>query len=87
LHFNQSFTLCGRQSLFCIAKKSNQKTLVQKKAIAVHRSFSSQNAFSIALIMICLFISLKTGDRRTFDSSFTIACFLNGIPNQWQSFN
>jgi len=48
LHSIQYFVLCGRQLLFCIAQKSNQKTLVQKKAIAKHRSFSNQNAFSIA---------------------------------------
>ena len=35
-------------------KKSNQKTLVQKKAIAKHHSLQSQNAFSIALIFINL---------------------------------
>jgi hypothetical protein len=35
-------------------KKSNQKTLVQKKAIAVQRSLSCQNAYSIALVIIRL---------------------------------
>ncbi len=35
-------------------KKNNQKTLVQKKAIAVQRSLSCQNAYSIALVIIRL---------------------------------
>ncbi len=39
-----------------IQKKSNQKRPVQKKAIAKHRSFSSQNAFSIAKNFILLFL-------------------------------
>jgi hypothetical protein len=38
------------QILFALPKKY-PKTLVQKKAIAKHRSFSSQNAYSIALII------------------------------------
>jgi hypothetical protein len=41
---------------FFPVKKSKQKRPVQKKAIAKHRSFSSQNAFSIALIIIRLFL-------------------------------
>ncbi|MEY3422146.1 MAG: hypothetical protein RIR48_2449 [Bacteroidota bacterium] len=65
---------------FFPVKKSKQKRPVQKKAIAKHRAFSSQNAFSIALIIIRLFFVTHIGDRRTFDSSFTIACFLNDIP-------
>jgi len=36
---------------FFPVKKSKQKRPVQKKAIAKHRSFTSQNAFSIALIV------------------------------------
>lgn len=71
------FVLCRRQLLFFIDKKSNQKSLVQKKAIAKHRSFSNQNAFSIAHGEDFFFVVFKC-DRRTFDSSLTIACFLNG---------
>jgi len=44
------FGIClmpARQILFTLLKKY-PKTLVQKKAIAKHRSFSNQNAFSIA---------------------------------------
>jgi hypothetical protein len=67
---------------FFLVKKSKQKRPVQKKAIAKHRSFSSQNAFSIALIIIRLFLIFCEGDRRTFDSTFTIACFLNEITDQ-----
>mgnify|MGYP003556847108 CR=1 FL=1 len=37
----------ARQILFALLKKY-PKTLVQKKAIAKHRSFSNQNALSIA---------------------------------------
>jgi hypothetical protein len=37
----------ARQILFTLLKKY-PKTLVQKKTIAQHRSFSNQNAFSIA---------------------------------------
>ncbi|MBK8054006.1 MAG: hypothetical protein IPK35_12235 [Saprospiraceae bacterium] len=37
----------ARQILFALPKKYS-KTLVQKKAIAEHRSFSLQNAFSVA---------------------------------------
>ena len=62
--------------------ESGKKRPVQKKAIAKHRAFPSQNAFSIALIIIGLFLIFYIGDRRTFDSSFTIACFLNNIPDQ-----
>jgi hypothetical protein len=36
---------------FFPVKKSKQKRPVQKKAIAKHRSFPSQNAFSIALMI------------------------------------
>ena len=67
--------------------ESGKKRPVQKKAIAKHRAFPSQNAFSIALIIIGLFLIFYKGDRRTFDSSFTIACFLNNIPDQQQSLN
>jgi hypothetical protein len=38
----------ARQILFALPKKYS-KTLVQKNAIAEHRSFSLQNAFSIDL--------------------------------------
>jgi len=38
------------QILFALRKKYS-KTLVQKKAIAEHRSFSLQNAFSIAIFI------------------------------------
>jgi len=38
----------ARQILFALPKKYS-KTLVQKNAIAEHRSFSLQNAFSIAI--------------------------------------
>ncbi|MBK9736307.1 MAG: hypothetical protein IPO92_15635 [Saprospiraceae bacterium] len=38
------------QILFALPKKYS-KTLVQKKAIAEHRSFSNQNAFSIAIFI------------------------------------
>lgn len=48
----------ARQILFALPKKystrllrSGQETLVQKKAIAEHRSFSLQNAFSIAIFI------------------------------------
>lgn len=41
----------ARQILFALPKKYS-KTLVQKKAIAEHRSFSLQNAFSIAILAI-----------------------------------
>ena len=67
---------------FFPVKKSKQKRPVQKKAIAKHRSFSSQNAFSIALVIIRLFLLFCEGDRRTFGSTFTIACFLNDISDQ-----
>ena len=55
---------------FFPVKKSKQKRPVQKKAIAKHRSFSSQNAFSIALVIIRLFLLFCEGDRRTFGSTF-----------------
>jgi hypothetical protein len=74
--------LAGKAFTFFPVKKSKQKRPVQKKAIAKHRAFPSQNAFSIALIFIRLFFIFYKGDRRTFDSSFTIACFLNYIPDQ-----
>jgi hypothetical protein len=61
------------QILFALPKKY-PKTLVQKKAIAKHRSFSNQNAFSIADGEQCLRFYHKC-DRRTFDSSFTITVF------------
>ena len=68
---------------FFPVKKSKQKRPVQKKAIAKHRSFSSQNAFSIVLVIIRLLLLLFCeDDRRTFGSTFTIACFLNDIPDQ-----
>jgi len=41
------------QILFALPKKYS-KTLVQKNAIAEHRSFSLQNAFSIAILVILL---------------------------------
>jgi len=44
------FGIClmqARQILFALPKKY-PKTLVQKKAIALHRSLSCQNAYSIA---------------------------------------
>ena len=74
-------TFCPMQAAFTFfpVKKSKQKRPVQRKAIAKHRSFSSQNAFSIALVIIRLFLFLCEGDRRTFGSAFTIACFLNDV--------
>jgi hypothetical protein len=42
---------------FFPVKKSKQKRPVQKKAIAKHRAFSSQNAFSIALTVNRLFFA------------------------------
>jgi hypothetical protein len=80
LHLN----FCPMRAAFTFfpVKKSKQKRPVQKKAIAKHRAFPSQNAFSIALIIVCLFLIFYIGDRRTFDSSFTIACFLNDFPDQ-----
>jgi hypothetical protein len=72
----------GKAFTFFPVKKSKQKRPVQKKAIAKHRAFPSQNAFSIALIIFSLILIFCKGDRRTFDSSFTIACFLNDIPDQ-----
>jgi hypothetical protein len=79
LHLN----ICPMRAAFTFfpVKKSKQKRPVQKKAIAKHRAFPSQNAFSIALIIISLILTFYEGDRRTFDSSFTIACFLNDIPD------
>jgi len=74
--------LAGKAFTFFPVKKSKQKRPVQKKAIAKHRAFPSQNAFSIALIIFSLILIFCKGDRRTFDSSFTIACFLNYIPDQ-----
>jgi len=74
--------LAGKAFTFFPVKKSKQKRPVQKKAIAKHRAFPSQNAFSIALIIFSLFLIFCKGDRRTFDSSFTIACFLNYMPDQ-----
>jgi hypothetical protein len=49
LHLN----ICPMRAAFTFfpVKKSKQKRPVQKKAIAKHRSFPSQNAFSIALII------------------------------------
>jgi len=79
--------LAGKAFTFFPVKKSKQKRPVQKKAIAKHRAFPSQNAFSIALIIFSLILIFCKGDRRTFDSSFTIACFLNDIPNQKLSLN
>jgi hypothetical protein len=46
-------------------RKKYSKTLVQKKAIAEHRSFSLQNAFSIAIFDLS-FIFFMFGNRRTF---------------------
>jgi hypothetical protein len=46
-HFFNRRLVPARQILFALPKKYS-KTLVQKKAIAEHRSFSLQNAFSIA---------------------------------------
>ncbi len=43
--------------------------------------------FSIALIILSLILIFCKGDRRTFDSSFTIACFLNDFPDQYQPLN
>jgi len=74
--------LAGKAFTFFPVKKSKQKRPVQKKAIAKHRAFPSQNAFSIALIIFSLFLIFCKGDRRTFDSSFTIACFLNDFTDQ-----
>jgi hypothetical protein len=62
---------------FFPVKKSKQKRPVQKKAIAKHRSFSNQNAFSIAVCISILTFCAFYGNRRTFVSSFSIACFLN----------
>jgi hypothetical protein len=64
---------------FFPVKKSKQKRPVQKKAIAKHRSFTKQNAFSIAISILFLTFYAFYGNRRTFVSSFTIACFLNYI--------
>jgi|JI9StandDraft_1071089.scaffolds.fasta_scaffold36213_5 hypothetical protein len=50
------FCLMQAAFTFFPVKKSNQKRPVQKKAIAKHRSFSSQNAFSIAKNFILLFL-------------------------------
>jgi len=72
----------GKAFTFFPVKKSKQKRPVQKKAIAKHRAFPSQNAFSIALIIVRLSLIFYKDDRRTFASSFTIACFLNDIPEQ-----
>jgi hypothetical protein len=63
----------ARQILFALPKKYS-KTLVQKNAIAEHRSFSLQNAFSIAILVILLSF-VNVGNRRTFATSFTIAVF------------
>jgi len=50
-----------RQILFALPKKYS-KTLVQKKAIAEHRSFSLQNAFSIAIFnhpfKFCIYLAI-----------------------------
>jgi hypothetical protein len=62
---------------FFPVKKSKQKRPVQKKAIAKHRSFPKQNAFSIAICISILTFCAFYGNRRTFVSSFSIACFLN----------
>jgi hypothetical protein len=95
--------LAGKAFTFFPVKKSKQKRPVQKKAIAKHRAFPSQNAFSIALIIFSLILIFYKGDRRTFPAHplavhyvkgfafgalhftsflFTIACFLNDIPDQ-----
>jgi hypothetical protein len=88
LHFNFCLDAGKAFTFFPVRKKvnnplaQNKKRPVQKKAIAKHRAFPSQNAFSIALIIIGLFLVFYKCDRRTFDSSFTIACFLNDFPDQ-----
>jgi hypothetical protein len=46
-------SICPMRAAFTFfpVKKSKQKRPVQKKAIAEHRSFSLQNAFSIAIFI------------------------------------
>jgi hypothetical protein len=61
-------------------KKSNQKTLVQKKAIAKQRSLSCQNAFSIALIICPLHQIFIIGNRRTFSAHPLAVHFVKGLP-------
>jgi hypothetical protein len=50
--------LAGKAFTFFPVKKSKQKRPVQKKAIAKHRAFPSQNAFSIALIIFSLILNI-----------------------------
>jgi lipopolysaccharide/colanic/teichoic acid biosynthesis glycosyltransferase len=71
-----------RHLLFFLSKKVNKKDQFKKRRLRSTVHSPSQNAFSIALIIIRLFLIFYKGDRRTFDSSFTIACFLNDIPDQ-----
>jgi hypothetical protein len=51
--FAPHLSFCPMRAAFTFfpVKKSKQKRPVQKKAIAKHRSFPSQNAFSIALMI------------------------------------
>jgi len=66
---------------FFPVKKSKQKRPVQKKAIAKHRSFSSQNAFSIVLVIIRLLLLLFCeDDRRTFGSYIHYRLFFERYP-------
>jgi len=75
VYLGLAFALCRRQLLFCIAQKSNQKSLVQKRAIAEHRSFptcpSLTGSFASRIVMLDLSGSLSP--------AFSIAIFSHSI--------
>jgi hypothetical protein len=68
----------ARQILFALPKKYS-KTLVQKKAIAEHRSFSLQNTFSIAIFIQFLgFCACLAIDALLLPTRFTVH-FVKGL--------